>query len=53
MKESTPSEKNYSILKTTLLFSVVTMVTSVAVMAIILEGRRAKKENELLKYEVW
>ncbi len=53
MKELPPNEKNYSILKTTLLFSAVTVITSFAVMAIILEGRRAKKENELLKYEVW
>jgi hypothetical protein len=53
MKEMSPNEKNYSLLKNTLLFSAVTVVTSFVVIAIILEGRRAKKENELLNYEVW
>ena len=48
-----PSDKIKSTLKNTLIFFVVTTVTTFAVAAIILEGRRVKRENELLEYEVW
>lgn len=46
-------KKTKSILKYSFLFLAATTVTTFAVAAVILEGRRVKRENELLKYEVW
>lgn len=48
-----PSKKTKSVIKTSLIFFAVTTVTTFMVAAIILEGRRVKRENELLEYEVW
>ncbi len=48
-----PSKKTKSIVKNTFIFLAVTTVTTFMVAAVILEGRRVKRENELLKYEVW
>lgn len=48
-----PSKKTKSILKNTFIFFAMTTVTTFVVAAVILEGRRVKRENELLEYEVW
>ena len=48
-----PSKKTKSIVKNTFIFLAVTSVTTFVVAAIILEGRRVKRENKLLEYEVW
>ena len=48
-----PSKETKSIIKNALIFFAVTTVTTIAVAAVILEGRRVKRENELLEYEVW
>ena len=48
-----PSKKIKSIVKNTFIFLTVTTMTTFAVAAVVLEGRRVKRENELLKYEVW
>ena len=48
-----PSKKTKDILKNTVIFFAVTTVTTFVVAAVILEGRRVKRENELLEYEVW
>ena len=48
-----PSKKTKSILLNTFIFLSVTIVTTFVVAAVILEGRRVKRENDLLEYEVW
>lgn len=47
------SKKTKDIIKHTVIFFAVTTVTTFAVAALILEGIRVKRENELLEYEVW
>ena len=39
--------------KVVVYFLTFTVLTTVAVVATILEGNRIKRENELLSYEVW
>ena len=53
MTISASSKKIKSIVKNTFIFLTVTTVTTFVVAAVILEGRRVKRENELLEYEVW
>lgn len=53
MCSSKPSKKSCRIVKNSLLFMAVTTLTTFAVAAVILEGRRARRENKLLEYEVW
>ena len=48
-----PSKKTISIVRNTFIFFAVTTVTTFVIAAVILEGRRVKRENELLEYEVW
>lgn len=49
----TSFKKTKSIVKHTFIFIAVTTVTTFMVAAVILEGRRVKRENKLLEYEVW
>ncbi|MEO6681220.1 MAG: hypothetical protein ABIN48_00205 [Ginsengibacter sp.] len=53
MEISSPSKKIKKTIKITMIFLAVTTVTTFAVAAVILEGRRAKREKKLLEYEVW
>ena len=53
MALSAPSNKTKSIAKNTFVFLAVTTVTTFMVAALILEGRRVKRENKLLDYEGW
>lgn len=48
-----PSNKTKRIIQNSFIFFAVTTVTTFVVAAVILEGRRVKRENELLEYEVW
>ena len=48
-----PSKKTKTIIKNSFIFFAVTTVTTFVVAAVSLEGRRVKRENELLDYEVW
>lgn len=48
-----PSRKTKKVVKNTFIFFTVTVVTTFVVAAVILEGRRVKRENKLLEYDVW
>ena len=49
----TPSQKTKTVVTNTFVFLAVTTITTFMVAAVILEGRRVKRENKLLEYEVW
>jgi hypothetical protein len=48
-----PAASTKKVVKNTFIFLTVTVLTTFVVAAVILEGRRVKRENKLLEYEVW